>query len=71
MKKFILSMLSEDGAVSAMRFCMVLWFTALIFAWLIVCLAQPGLPEIPGSLLTFSGLMLGGKVAQKVTEKKS
>ncbi len=71
MKKFILSMLSEDGTVSAMRFCMVLWFTALIFAWLIVCLAQPGLPEIPGSLLTFSGLMLGGKVAQKVTEKKS
>jgi hypothetical protein len=54
-----------------MRFCMVLWFAALIFAWLIVCLAQPGLPEIPNSLLTFSGLMLGGKVAQKVTEKKS
>lgn len=67
--KWLASMLSEKGTVSATRACMCLWFAVLILTWLAVALARGGMPEIPGSALTLSGLLLGAKLIQKPQEQ--
>lgn len=67
--KFFAALLSENGTVSATRFCMIAWFAVMISAWAKQSLATGTLAEIPATVLTFSGLMLGAKVVQKITEK--
>jgi hypothetical protein len=68
--KWMHNLLSEKGTVSAIRVCMVVWFAVFILTWLMVALARPGIPEIPASVVTFSGMMLGAKVWQKSQEQK-
>ena len=65
---WLASLLSEKGTVSATRVVMCGWFFLMFTVWTAQSLKAGALAEIPASVLTFSGLMLGTKVAQKFAE---
>lgn len=66
--KWLASMLSEKGSVSAMRSCMVAWFAVLIAEWAVESTAHRALAEIPASVITLSGMLLTAKLVQKNQE---
>lgn len=66
-----MSSLLEDnaGGLSSIRAAMLAWLVAVGATWVFVAIATRSLPDIPGGVLTFTGMLVGGKVVQRFGEK--
>jgi hypothetical protein len=66
----VASVLEDNaGGLSSMRAAMLAWLAALGATWVFVAIATRSLPDIPAGVLTFTGMLVGGKVVQRFGEK--
>jgi preprotein translocase subunit SecD len=59
----------NSGGLSSIRAAMLAWLAALGATWVFVAIATRSLPDIPAGVLTFTGMLVGGKVVQRFGEK--
>jgi hypothetical protein len=57
------------GGLSSIRVLMLCWSVAVIGAWVFVAITTRALPDIPSGVITFTGMVIGGKVAQRFGEQ--
>jgi hypothetical protein len=68
-KSFLASLLSDNaGGYSTIRVLMMVWILTVTGAWVFVAIYNHVLPDIPAGVLTFSAMLVGGKVAQRFGE---
>lgn len=59
------------GGLSSIRVLMLCWTVAVMATWITVALSTKTMPDIPSGVLTFTGMIVGGKVAQRFGEQPS
>lgn len=61
----------NNGGFSATRLAFLLWVVGLLVIWLLAFFKTGAMPEIPTSVLTLLGILMGGKVVQRFGENAS
>ena len=57
------------GGLSSIRVLMLCWCVAVMVTWCVVALSTRTMPDIPPGVITFTGMVLGGKVIQRFAEQ--
>lgn len=69
MKKFFASLLEDNaGGFSSIRLLMLAWSGIVMVTWCFVAVRSGTIPDIPTGVITFTGMVIGGKVAQRFGE---
>jgi hypothetical protein len=67
---FLKSILEDNaGGLSSIRLLMIAWALAVMVTWCVVAISTKTIPDIPTGVLTFTGMIVGGKVAQRFGEQ--
>lgn len=60
-----------SGGFSSYRLVLVCWSAILMIVWGYTCIITGTIVDIPGGVVTVTGMILAGKVAQRYTEAQT